>query len=158
MIRYLGVFTVGGLFPTMVGFVLGVIPRIRAQLAGALRLSGQIEVTLPTVEARLQAAVRMAAQLQAQLALTPPGVRFNAVANAELAAKLAAQLALVAGLEAALGSAGVEAFSYSGSRSAMANEVSGAIGEHIGADHVDALIFATQYPATFQAMGRVFVA
>jgi hypothetical protein len=158
MISYLGSFTVGGLFPTMVSFIGGVIPRLNGQLGGAIRVAGQIAVRVPSISARLA----LIARLSAQIALQPPSVRFNAQANASLIALLQAQLALIADIRAAFGAAGVEAFLYSGSATAMAGEVATAIGgglPHGGlaGEHIDAFIFATRYPATFSAMGKVFV-
>lgn len=159
MISYLGSFTVGGLFPTMVSFVAGVVPRLQGQLAGAMRVSGQIVVSLPSIAARIALCTRLAAQL----ALQPPGVKFNVNANATLIALLQAQLALIAAIRAAFGSAGVEAFLYQGPASTMAADVQTAIGGGLpsgGApsDHVDAFIFSTRYPSTFAAMGKVFLA
>ena len=157
MIRYLGSYSVGGLMPTMVSMLAGVIPRLRGQLAGALRVSGALAVKLPSLDARIAAVGRVSAAL----ALQPPGVQFNIAANASVIATLQAQLAIIADLEAAFGAAGVEAFVYDGSASAAGGEISGAIGTGLPGgsadEHIDALILATRYPDTFTAMGKVFV-
>jgi hypothetical protein len=158
MIQYLGSYTVGGLFPTMVTFMAGVIPRLRGQLAGAMRISGTLQVTLPSIDARIAATARLAAQL----ALTPPGVKFNAAANAQLIALLQAQLAIIADLNAAFGNAGVDALLYDGTAGAMGQEITQATGGGLpgglASDHVNAFVLATRYPSTFTAMGKVFFA
>ena len=157
MITYLGSFSVGGLFPSMVSLVAGVIPRLTGQLGGALRVAGQVTVALPSVAARVNALTRIAAQV----ALQGPSIRFNGTANANLIALLRAQLALIAAFRAAFGSAGVEAFLFSGS-GAQATEIttalSGGLPGGSPSEHIDAFVLATRYPATFTAMGKVFFA
>ena len=156
-VTYLGSYTVGGLVPQMVSLLAAVIPRLRAQLNGALRVRGQLAFKMPSLDARIAAVGRLAAQL----ALQPPGVKFNISANADLVALLQAQLDIYAKLTAALGQAGVEAFLYDGTAANAGAEISGAIGAGLpggrDSDHIDALIFATRFPDTFNAMGKVFV-
>jgi hypothetical protein len=156
MIRYLGVFSVGGLFPTMVRFLAGVIPRLRAQATGSARLSAQLAVKLPTIQERLDAAARIAAAL----ALTPPSVKFNVTANAQAKLLLEALVSLVFDLQAAFASAGVEAFVFSGPGTSARGEIGDALagglpGGNPG-EHIDAFVLATRYPSTFTAMGKVF--
>jgi len=156
-VRYLGSYSVGGLMPTMVSMLAGVIPRLRGQLAGALRVSGALAVKLPSLGARVAAVGRVAAAL----ALQPPSVKFNVAANASVIAQLQAQLQLILDLQTAFGAAGVEAFVYDGAAASAAGELNGAIGAGLpggsGTDHINALVFATRYPGTFTAMGKVFV-
>jgi hypothetical protein len=158
MITYLGSYTLGGLFPTMLSAVVGVVPRLQAQLAGLLRLSGAIAVTMPSVGARVQAVARVAAAL----AVTPPGVRLNLNAQVSLIAELKARIAALLALKAAFGSAGVDVFLYEGSAGAMGGEVtnatSGGLPGGVASDTVHAFVVATRYPSTFSAMGKVFLA
>ena len=157
MIRYLGSYSVGGLMPTMVSMLGGVISNLQGQLNGALRVNGSLAVTVPSLNARIAAVGRVSAAL----ALQPPGVQFNIAANASVVAVLKAQLKLILDLQAAFGAAGVEAFEYSGTAAAAGGEITGAIGTGLpggaGTDQINALVFATRYPATFAAMGKVFV-
>lgn len=156
MITYLGSYSVGGLMPSMVSMFAGTISNLRSQLNGALRVNGSLTVNLPSLDARIAAVGRVAAAL----ALQPPGVRFNIGANVSVIALLQAQLALIAELQAAFGSAGVEAFVYDGPANSAGSEIAGAIAGGSGGlvgEHIDALVFATKYPATFTAMGTVFV-
>ena len=156
MITYLGSYSVGGLIPTMIGLLGAIIPRLRGQLAGAMRINGQLSFRLPSLDARIAAVARVAAAL----ALQPPGVRFNVAANFDLIAVLQAQLAIYTDLLAAFGEVGVEAFSYDGTQLAAPSEIGGALATHgfLPGEHMNALIFATRYPATFAAMAKVFVA
>ena len=157
MIQYLGSYTVGGLMPTMVGVLGSVIGRLNGQLAGALRVSGQLGFRLPTVAARIEAVGRLAAQLQ----VTPPGVKFNISANASLIAALKAQLKILAAIYAAFGTSGVEAFIIESKAGAAGGEFNNAIGNGLPGgtanDQVYALVLATRFPATFAAMGEVFI-
>lgn len=156
-IRYLGSYSVGGLMPQMVSLLAGVIPRLRGQLAGALRVKGTLQVKIPTLSARVAAVARIAAAL----ALQPPSVKFNVAANASVVALLQAQLTLIADLYAAFGAAGVEAFLYEGTATDAAPKINGALGNGLpggrGSDQIYALVFATRFPGTFTAMGKVFV-
>lgn len=164
MIDYLGSYTVGGLFPTMVSLLGGVIAQLRGQLTGALRLSGMLAIKLPTIDARISAVARMAAQLQAAASgeIGAPSVTFNPTANVQVIAVLQAQLAVIAELQAAFGEAGVDVYRFSGTAAAMSAEVGAALGGGLPSgnpsEHVDAYILATRYPSTFDAMGKVFVA
>lgn len=157
MITYLGAFSVGGLMPQMLSLVLGVIPRIRGQLMGALRVSGKVAVKFPTLSAR----IAMINRLAASIALQKPTVKVNVAANANLVASLQAQLAIYDSLKLALGEAGVEAFLLDGTAENAGAEFNGAIGAGLpggrGSDHIYALVFATRFPATFTAMTKVFV-
>jgi hypothetical protein len=158
MISYLGRFSVGGLFPTMVSLLAGVVPRLTGQLGGALRISGQVTVGVPSVKARVNALTRIAAQV----ALQGPSVKFKSTANVNLIALLRAQIALVAAFRAAFGSAGVEAFTFSGPGSSARNEIGDALGSGLPGgspgEHIDAFVLATRYPSTFSAMAKVFFA
>ena len=156
MITYLGSFSVGGLLPTLVTLLAGLIPRLQGQLAGVARVQGTIAIKFPTLDARIAAVGRVAAAL----ALQPPGVRVNLSANADLKALLLAQLAIIDDLRIAFGSAGVEVFAFDGPGSA-AGEITAALSGGLPGgspgEHIDALILATRFPSTFTAMGKVFV-
>jgi hypothetical protein len=158
MIKYLGSYTLGGLFPAMMSAVVGIVPRLQAQLGALLRLSGMIAVTIPSVAARVSAVGRVAAVL----AITPPGVRLNLNAQVSLIAELKARIAALLALKAAFGSAGVEVFLYEGPASTMGAEVTtattGGLPGGVPSDTVHAFVIATRYPSTFSAMGKVFLA
>lgn len=156
MIRYVGSFTIGGLMPQMVSLVAGVIPRLRAQAVAIARVRGQLAIRVPSLRARIAAAARVAAAV----ALQPPSVRFNVSANLAAYAAIQAQLKLFAKLQAALGMAGVELFLFDGTASNAGAEINGAIGAGLpggrGTDQVYALVLATRYPATLQALLEIF--
>lgn len=157
MIKYLGSFTMGDLMPQTLSAIVAVMPRLKGQLAGALRVNGQIGVRIPTIKARIAAVGRIAAAL----ALQPPGVVFNVAANASLIALLQAQIAVLAQLKAAFGVSGIEAFFLGGAANVAGGEFSKAIAEGLpggrGSDEIYALVLATRFPATFQAMAKVFI-
>jgi hypothetical protein len=155
MIRYLGSYTVGGLFPTMVAFTAGLMPRLRGMLGGALRLNAQASLKMPSVQARVSGAARVAAAL----ALQGPQLKLAVGANANVVADLRAQLAAWAAIQAAFGAAGVEVFLYEGSAAGMGSEVAdatrGGLPGGVGSDTVHAFIVSTRHPSTFTALGKV---
>jgi hypothetical protein len=157
VIKHLGSYSVGLLFPTMATLLAGVITQLRAQLAGNLRVSAQLAVQLPSIDARIKAA----GQLYAQMSLQKPG--FKANANVDAIAVLQAQLAVIARLQAALGlgTAGVEAYEYDGSAAAfgaeVASETAGGLPGGHPSDHLQALVLATRYPAVFDALRTIIL-
>lgn len=157
MIRHIGSFSVGALFPTMIGLLAGVLTNLSGQLQGCYKVSGQIQVSLPSVQARVDALTRIAAQV----ALQPPAVTFNAAANLQLITTLQAQIALIGELQAALGlgTAGVEVYEYEGTAGAFGRDVTGetAAGLNGGqaSDQMQALVLATRYSAVFEALRTI---
>lgn len=158
MISYLGSFSIGGVFPTMVGAIASVKPRLTSALTGALKLSGLIAVKPPTAAFGVAAAQRIAAKF----ALQPPSVSIKLAAQAQAIASLKAQLAIYEALFAAFGVAGVDAFVYHGAASKFGSEAQAAIGGGlpnggVPGEVIDAIVLATRYPATFTALGQVMI-
>lgn len=157
MITYLGSYSVGGLMPAISGMLAAIIPRLQAQLAGALRVNGSLAINLPSLDARIAAVGRVAASL----ALQPPGVRFNIAANADYVALLQAQLSIILALQTALGQVGIEAFVYDGPGSSAGPEIASALGGGLpggtAGEHIDALVLATRFPEAFAALGQALV-
>ena len=151
MITYLGSYTVGGLFPSLMGFVAFARAKLAGTLAGNLRLAASASLVLPQVRAAI------AARLAAQMAATPPSVKVSTVANASVIASLQAQLAAYARLQPMLAQAGLDVYLYDGPADRFGSEVAGAIGGGLpGATspsmHINSLVIATRYPAAFAAL------
>ena len=159
MIRRLGSYSVGAIFPTLSGLLAHLFAQVRGRLTGALRASGTIDagVSLPSVSARVNALTRIAASV----ALQPPAVRFNAAANVAVIADAQAALAVIGRFRAAFGAAGIEAYEYEGTAAAFGSEVAaetaGGLPGGLPSDQVRAIVLVARYPDSFEALRTIIL-
>ena len=158
-LTFFGEVTIGACLPIANGMFAAVVAQLQAQLAGAVALSAQLKVRPPTLAAQLDVAIALVAALRAGIVLGLPGIDFQVTACATLIASLEAKIAVLAGFP--LGTAGVFAYAYDGSASSYGPTVGSVVGSGLPGgradDHINALIFATSIPATWAALGGVFI-
>jgi hypothetical protein len=157
----LGRLSVGGILPEEASLLAGILPDLQGRLAGALGLSGSVEVELPTLQAKLDAAGTIIAEVQAEIALSGPAAKVSFQAMADIIAELRAEIALILELQLALGGAGIYVFSYDGTAADLSAELGaqtdGGLPDCGPDDHVNALILATSVPAAWVALGKFLV-
>jgi hypothetical protein len=157
-LTHLGSLTIGECLPTFFGVYAGVLANLQSKLAGLLRLQAKLAITPPSLGARIDLAVRILAALRASLTLNLPGIDFKVAAVAKLIAAIEVELAVLVGIEVALGSAGVHAYSYDGDVASLGPSFTSlGIPGARASDHCNALILATTVPGTWAAMAEVFV-
>lgn len=144
------------------------LPQIQAQIAGLLQAQINLSVNPPTLAASLSTALQIVTSLEAAIAVGLPSVDFQVTAVAALLAKLqvtlgslTAQLGISANLGLILGSPGVAAYAYSGTVGDLGPAVTTATagGLPIGSgpgDACNAILLATETPATWSAMQQLF--
>jgi hypothetical protein len=162
-ITYVGEQNIGNLCPLVGSATLGIIARLKAQLAAMLELALQLSLHPPTFAATLSIVVDLVASLTAALSLTLPGVSFQLAAVAKLVAKINAELALLAKLALVLASStgGVMVFTYSGPGNALGTSLTTALSGSwpnaaSGSAHANALVLGTVTPAVWTVMSAFF--
>lgn len=160
-VAYLGSLTVGEVFPAFAGMYAGILADLEAKLAGAASLAASLALHPPTLVANLALAGELVAALTAAIAVGDPGVDIQIAAVAAYIESLNVSIAALAGFEAAMGSAGVHAYTYDGTAAAFGDELAAQVGGGfpggVASDHCNALILATTIPATWAAMGEIFI-
>jgi hypothetical protein len=158
-LTYLGQYTVGGCIPASGALYAAIVAELQARLTAALALQAGLTLTPPTLVAQIEIVGQLLVALKAALELGLPGVDFQVSACAELIADLEARIALLLGFP--LGVAGVEAYIYDGDAGSFGPAVAGTVGTGLpngrASDHVNALVLATSIPATWAALGEVFL-
>lgn len=148
----LGSFSVGSILPTTVSAFGSVEGDLQAQLAAAGNLSIALQAGIPTPEVQAQAS----ATFEASVGEPYLGVGIDA--NLDAIAAINAQIAALAGLVAALGTAGVVALVSDTTLGALGGEVTGAVASGIpGAavgDHVNAITLIATTPAAWVALAK----
>jgi hypothetical protein len=127
---------------------------LRSQLAAAGNLALALQVGVPTPEVQAQALATFEA------GISEPYLGMGISANVTAIAAIQAQLSALAGLVAALGTAGVVLLVSDTTLNALGGEITAAVAGGIpGAgptDSVHALSLVATTPAAFAALGRVF--
>ena len=158
---YLGSLTVGEAVPGGVFALAEALPRVQAELAGAVSLQAQLIVTPPTIADSLVFAQQLVASIQAQIALgiQLPSVAVQLPIVEALIATLQVSLNGLLLLQNAFSTVGVHAYAYEGQVNAMGSQVSSAFAGGLPGglpnDYANALVLVTSIPATWAAIGRV---
>ena len=146
-LTYLGGVSVGALVPGIMPVYAGVLAELQARLT----------LTPPTLAANLELAIAMVANLAAAISLGMPGIDFQVSACLQVIAELYAKIQLLLGLPFA--TAGVELYAYDGRAVDFGPLVTAQIGGGLGGgapvDQMWAIIAATRFSATWDAMGLV---
>ena len=144
-------------FPTMVSLIAAMDADAAARLAGALAVSGEIAVNLPSLSGMLEALVAVEGQINAG------GISLNFAVQADIIESLKLQIKAMLAFTIAFGvGAKAEVFQTSG----PAIELGGAVQAQAGAgiqgglptDQIQAIVIMTRYPAFIQAFLQVFLA
>jgi hypothetical protein len=152
-LSYLGSISIDGAIPSLKVSLLAQLPALQGQLAGLLNVSAAITIKPPSLTAAINGAVQVLAKLQA----APPSISFGASAILALIAKLQAQIAAI-NLQISLltGSAGLFAYAYAGTVDSLGSSLSAATSGGFpggsGLAACNALILATELPATWAAL------
>lgn len=153
----LGAVTVGGCLPTSVAAFASVEGNLEGQLAAAGSMKAALDIGPPSVSLAAQMAATVSGQITASV--TAPYFGLQIDANLTLIAALQAQLAALAGILAALGTAGVYLYKYSGTADSFGTELQATVGGGIpgGAptDHIDSLVLIASTPAAWAAIQTV---
>jgi hypothetical protein len=153
-ITELGDVSVGACIPTALGAFGALEGNLNGQLAAAGSLKAALNFGPPTVAV----AVEAGAQLMAAVTMPYFGVAIDA--NVSAIAALQAQLAALAGIIAALGSAGVYLYRYDGTADSFGAALGSVVGSGLpggaGTDDVHALTLIASTPAAWAAIGQIF--
>jgi hypothetical protein len=149
----IGAVTVGGLIPGAAIAYGAVEGNLRGQLAAAGSLKASLTGGPPTVAAAAQIGANVAA------AVTSPTFGIALSANLDVIAALEAQLAALAGIFAALGTAGIVLLASETTLNAFGGEVTAAVSGGITgaapADSVHALTLVATTPAAWAALAQL---
>jgi hypothetical protein len=153
----LGEVSVGACLPSTVMAFGAVEGNLNAQLAAAGNLKIALNVGPPSVVVAAQIAATASAQAMASV--TSPYFGLAIDANLDVIAAIRAQLAAFAGLVAALGTAGVFLYQYSGTADSYGTALQSVVGSGLpgGAptDHIDSLVLIASTPAAWEAMAKL---
>lgn len=153
----LGAVTVGGCIPTSVTAFAAVEGNINAELA----VAGNMTVSLDLGPPSLALATAIGADFSAAMvaSVTEPYFGLQVDANLDLIATLNAQLAALAGIMAALGTAGVYLYKYNGTADSFGTTLQSVVGGGIPGgtptDHIDSLVLIASTPAAWAAIETV---
>lgn len=154
----LGAVSVGACVPTALLAFGAVEGNLNAQLAAAGSLRIALDIGPPSVAV----AAQIGAEVTAQVAASVTGPYFGLAIDANLAAIAAiqAQLLALAGIVAALGTAGVYLYQYSGTADSFGNALQSTVGPGLPGghptDHIDALALIASTPAAWSALQTIF--
>lgn len=157
-VTVLGEFDLAACYPTMLGLITSMDADAAARLAGALAVSGEVSVNLPTLSGMVEALAAVSAQI------TAGGVSLNFAVQADIILTLKAQITAMAALMAAFGltSAKAEIFEYAGPAysfgAACDGEAGAGIQGGLPTDQMQAVVIMTRYPAFIAAFLQVFLA
>jgi hypothetical protein len=153
----LGAVTVGGCIPTSVAAFGAVEGNINAELAVAGSATIALDLGPPSVAFAAAIGADFADAMSASV--TEPYFGLQVDANLALIAELNAQLAAIAGIIAALGTAGVFLYKYNGTADSFGTELQAVVGSGIPGgsptDHIDALVLIASTPAAWAAIQTV---
>jgi hypothetical protein len=157
-LTYLGGMTVGDCVPAFLGIYGAILGQLEARLDGLFKLQGYLAIHKPSLQGNLEAAAKLLASLRLAVAANLPGIDFKVSAVAAAIAKIEADIGAFVALQAAMGSAGVHAYAYDGDEGSFGPCVTNLpIPGAAPSDHMNAIVLATTIPATWAAMGRIFV-
>ena len=148
-----GAFNVGSIMPTTLAAFGAVEGDLRSQLAvaGNLKLSLQVGIPTPTVQAQALATF--------EAGISEPYLGVGIDANLSAIASINAQLGALAGIVAALGTAGVVLMVSDTTLGALGGEINGAVASGIpgaiSGDHVNAITLVATTPAAWSALAKL---
>lgn len=158
-LTWFGEVTVGGCIPATGALFAAMIAELDTQLAANVKLLARLQATPPTIALQIELVTKLLAKLKVAATLGLPSVSFQVSMVGALIAKLKARIALLTNFP--LGTAGVMAYAYDGDAGSFGPTVSGTVGNGLpggrATDHVNAIILATSIPATWAALGEVFI-
>jgi hypothetical protein len=157
-ITNLGEVTVGQCVPTALAAFGAVEGNLNGQLVAAGSLGLSLNVGPPSLSLATQ--IGATATLQAVASVTGPyfGIAINS--NLAVIAAIQAQLAALAGIFAALGTAGISLYLYQGTADSFGTTLQAEIGGGLPgggpSDHIDSLAIVARTPAAFAALQTIF--
>lgn len=151
---YLGSLTTADVCPALPIALASALPRIQAQLAGAINASAQLTLTPPTIFLALELSTQLVANIQASIAL---GVQVPALSvQLNLLASLILSLEIELGaLGFDLGAAGIHAYAYAGPANGLGPALPSSFPGGATTDFTNALVLATSVPASWIALGAI---
>jgi hypothetical protein len=154
----LGEVSVGACVPSALAAFGAVEGDLNGQLAAAGNLKIALDVGLPTVAVAAQ--IGATATAQAMFSVTSPYFGLAIDANLTAIAAIQAQLAALAGIIAALGTAGVYLYQYSGTADSFGTSLQSVVGSGLPgghpSDHVDSIVLIASTPAAWAAIQQIF--
>jgi len=158
-LTFFGEVTVGGCIPSAGALFAAMVADLQAQLNAQVALLARLKVRPPSLLAQIDLVTKLLATLRGAVHLNLPGVDFQVKAVGQAIAALKARIALLARYP--LGVAGVMAYAYGGTASSFGETVNTTVGPGLPGghptDHVNAIILATSIPATWAALGELFI-
>lgn len=141
------------------------LPQIQAQITGLLALQANLVATPPNIASMLAQAEALVAAILAAIAqgIPPVSLQITAVAAAlaqlnVTLGQLTASLTFAAGFP--LGATGIAAYAYTGTVGAMGSAITAAMSSGLPGgmptDNCNAIVLATENPATWASMQVVF--
>lgn len=156
-INQLGNVSLSSALPTTAEAFASVEGNLNAEIAAAGNMSISLDLGAPDLALATAIGVDFSAAVVASV--TEPYWGLQVDANLDLIASLNAQLSALAGILAALGTAGIYLYQYSGTADSLGTSIQSVVGSGLpgGAptDHVDALCLVASTPAAWAAMQTV---
>ncbi len=137
------------------------IADLKARLKGALALTVQLNITLPTIAVSLAAVITLLAALEAALEIGLPGIAFQLEAIAAATLALEAKLALLLKFTLAMSGGGAYVYTYSGPGAGLGPALTGELasgwpGGALPGLPANALVLGTTSGITWSAMTAFF--
>jgi hypothetical protein len=155
-----GQLSVGQCAPSTADLVAKATLEIQGKLTGALKISGALSLSPPSLSAQLAGAIEGVAKLQAAFSagITPPGATLTIAANLQLIASLGAQLAALLALSEAMAVAGIAVISYTGDGGQYGSKMQEKVASFAPPGNaLQAVTFLATEPAAFAALGTVLL-
>jgi hypothetical protein len=111
-LNHAGTLSLGACVPGANAAIVAALPDMQARLTGLLAAQAQLTITPPAFTATLAAAVQLVAGLTASGVLPSVGLQLTLIGD--LIAALQVSVDALVALQVALGSAGIDAWTYSG--------------------------------------------